>query len=192
MAFRDELTGLPGRRALDERLRALGRTLRAGDGRRRPLQEVQRHPRPRHRRPGAEARRGAARRASAAAGSPSATAARSSPCSSRAGTRTTRCRTSSRCARTSRAYRMALRAPDRPKRTRKGKRRAARAGGTKHLSVTVDRRRGAHAALRQPAEVIKAADEALYRAKRAGTEPRRRRVTPAAAPPLRGEPATRS
>lgn len=44
MAFRDELTGLPGRRALNERLQRMGR-LHAGDGRRGSLQGVQRHPR---------------------------------------------------------------------------------------------------------------------------------------------------
>jgi len=66
-------------------------------------------------------------------------------------------------------YRMQLRAPDRPRRSRKGRRRRGAAGGTKRLSVTVSigvasrtPRHGAAAA------VLKAADRALYRAKRAG------------------------
>jgi hypothetical protein len=48
MAFRDELTGLPGRRA--ERAHAApGAQLCDRHERRRPLQEIQRHPRPRRR-----------------------------------------------------------------------------------------------------------------------------------------------
>ena len=69
-------------------------------------------------------------------------------------------------------YRMAIRAGNRPASEKKGSRRRAareRGGRDKGLSVTVsigvagpDRRR------RTPAEVIKAADEALYRAKEGG------------------------
>jgi hypothetical protein len=61
MAFGDELTGLPARRALEEALREPRSELRGCDDRRRPLQAVQRQARPRRRRPGAEARRRAAR-----------------------------------------------------------------------------------------------------------------------------------
>ncbi|UFH49785.1 GGDEF domain-containing protein [Pseudomonas sp. KNUC1026] len=39
MAFRDELTGLPGRRALNERLQRLRARLRAGHGRRGPFKK---------------------------------------------------------------------------------------------------------------------------------------------------------
>jgi PleD family two-component response regulator len=67
------------------------------------------------------------------------------------------------------AYRMTLRAPDRPRRTRSGKRRRGASGGTKQLAVTVSigvaSRTPRHDA---PEAVIKAADRALYRAKRGG------------------------
>jgi diguanylate cyclase (GGDEF)-like protein len=64
---------------------------------------------------------------------------------------------------------MALRAPDRPRRTRKGKLRRGAPGGTKHLSVTVSIGVAARTARHEgPEAVIKAADRALYRAKRAG------------------------
>jgi len=66
-------------------------------------------------------------------------------------------------------YRMALRAPDRPRRTRSGKRRRGAPGGTKSLSVTVSIGVAARTPRHdEPAAVIKAADRALYRAKRAG------------------------
>jgi diguanylate cyclase (GGDEF)-like protein len=70
-------------------------------------------------------------------------------------------------------YRMAVRAPDRPKTEEEGTKRRAnlspRGNPEKHLSVTISI--GACAPserLRTPAQVIKAADEALYRAKQAG------------------------
>ena len=66
-------------------------------------------------------------------------------------------------------YRMAVRGGDRPKSEKKGSRRRAARERAKGLSVTVsigvagpDRRH------RTPAQVIKAADEALYRAKEGG------------------------
>jgi diguanylate cyclase (GGDEF)-like protein len=67
-------------------------------------------------------------------------------------------------------YRMAVRAPDRPKLAEDGmKRRAGPSTSSPHLSVTVSI--GACAPtgrLRTPAQVIRAADEALYRAKQGG------------------------
>jgi len=66
-------------------------------------------------------------------------------------------------------YRMAVRAPGRPKRAEDGSRRRGAGNPEKHLSVTVSI--GACARderLRTPAQVIKAADEALYRAKQSG------------------------
>jgi diguanylate cyclase (GGDEF)-like protein len=64
---------------------------------------------------------------------------------------------------------MALRAPDRPRRSRSGKRRRGAAGSTKNLSVTVSIGVAARTPRHdQPEAVIKAADKALYRAKRAG------------------------
>jgi PleD family two-component response regulator len=67
-------------------------------------------------------------------------------------------------------YRMAIRAPDRPKRTKTGKRRRAGAGkAPREVSVTIsigiaqrtDR-------LDSPEKVIRSADKALYHAKKAG------------------------
>jgi diguanylate cyclase (GGDEF)-like protein len=66
-------------------------------------------------------------------------------------------------------YRMAVRAPDRPKELELGAKRRGEGASDKHLSVTVSI--GAcrpSASLRNPAQVIKGADEALYRAKQAG------------------------
>jgi diguanylate cyclase (GGDEF)-like protein len=66
-------------------------------------------------------------------------------------------------------YRMALRAPDRPRRSRSGKRRRGAAGGAKHLYVTVSIGVAARSTRHdRPDAVIKAADRALYRAKRGG------------------------
>ncbi len=66
-------------------------------------------------------------------------------------------------------YRMAMRGGDRPKSAKKGSKRRGEHQGEQGLSVTVsigvagpDKRR------RAPAEVIKSADEALYRAKQGG------------------------
>jgi diguanylate cyclase (GGDEF)-like protein len=66
-------------------------------------------------------------------------------------------------------YRMAIRGEDRPKKAEEGsKRRRARAAG-KALSVTVSiGAAGPSERARTPHQVIKAADEALYRAKQAG------------------------
>ena len=66
-------------------------------------------------------------------------------------------------------YRMAVRSPDRPKAHDHGAKRRGAGAPDKHLSVTVSI--GACAPsdqLRTPAQVIKAADEALYRAKQGG------------------------
>lgn len=67
-------------------------------------------------------------------------------------------------------YQMAVRSPDRPKTAEDGSRRRGAGGSETRLSVTVSigacapGKRG----LRTPAQVIKAADEALYRAKQSG------------------------
>ena len=66
-------------------------------------------------------------------------------------------------------YRMAVRAPDRPKSVERGTRRRGEGNPEKHLSVTVSIGAcGPSGRLRTPAQVIKAADEALYRAKQSG------------------------
>jgi diguanylate cyclase (GGDEF)-like protein len=66
-------------------------------------------------------------------------------------------------------YRMAVRAPDRPKEVKHGAKRRGEGTTDKHFSVTVSI--GAcspSSSLRTPAQVVKAADEALYRAKQGG------------------------
>ena len=71
-------------------------------------------------------------------------------------------------------YRMAVRAPDRPKDVEDGAKRRGEGAADKHLSVTVSI--GACSPskrLRTPRKVIKAADEALYRAKQGGRNRRR-------------------
>ncbi|MCG6873576.1 MAG: GGDEF domain-containing protein [Betaproteobacteria bacterium] len=67
-------------------------------------------------------------------------------------------------------YRMAIRSPDRPKRTRTGKRRRASTGkAPREVSVTVSIGAAHHTErLDTPEKVIKSADKALYRAKKAG------------------------
>jgi diguanylate cyclase (GGDEF)-like protein len=66
-------------------------------------------------------------------------------------------------------YRMAVRSPDRPKRLEDGSKRRGAGSPDKHLSVTVSIGAcGPNPSLRTPAQVIKAADEALYRAKQSG------------------------
>ena len=66
-------------------------------------------------------------------------------------------------------YRMAVRAADRPKSGEEGAKLRGEGAVEKHLSVTVSIGAcGAKKKSRSPAQVIKAADEALYRAKQAG------------------------
>jgi diguanylate cyclase (GGDEF)-like protein len=66
-------------------------------------------------------------------------------------------------------YRMAVRAPDRPKTAEDGSKRRGERSIERHLSVTVSiGASGPNASLGTPAQVIKAADEALYRAKQGG------------------------
>lgn len=66
-------------------------------------------------------------------------------------------------------YRMAIRAPDRPRRKRTGKRRRSPASTGRTVSVTVSIGVAGRSDRHDYAEaVIKAADKALYRAKRAG------------------------
>ena len=67
-------------------------------------------------------------------------------------------------------YRMAVRGEDRPKEKEEGEKcvpRRQRAAGKDALGDRLDRRRRAARGKRTPPQVLKAADEALYRAKRA-------------------------
>jgi diguanylate cyclase (GGDEF)-like protein len=66
-------------------------------------------------------------------------------------------------------YRMAVRAPDRPKSAEDGMKKRAGSAPSAHLSVTVSIGACAPSGrLKTPAQVIRAADEALYRAKEGG------------------------
>jgi diguanylate cyclase (GGDEF)-like protein len=65
-------------------------------------------------------------------------------------------------------YRMAVRAPDRPKQAEEGAKRRGERPPEKVLSVTVSIGLAAPSGGQNPREVVKAADEALYRAKKAG------------------------
>jgi len=66
-------------------------------------------------------------------------------------------------------YRMTVRAADRPKKSDEGEKRRGAGGSEKILSVTVSIGLAAPGEeLRTPQQVIKAADEALYRAKQGG------------------------
>jgi diguanylate cyclase (GGDEF)-like protein len=65
-------------------------------------------------------------------------------------------------------YRMAVRAPDRPKSAEDGAKRRGAGAPDKHLSVTVSIGACASGRVRTPVQVIRAADEALYRAKQSG------------------------
>jgi diguanylate cyclase (GGDEF)-like protein len=66
-------------------------------------------------------------------------------------------------------YRMAVRSEERPRREETGIRRRGDAAPTKLLSVTVSMGAAEPEVERQPpAQVLKAADEALYRAKKGG------------------------
>ena len=62
-----------------------------------------------------------------------------------------------------------VRSPARPSKTKKGKAKRGQGGGEKNLKVTVSAGVAARSDLRPtPEDVLKAADKALYRAKKAG------------------------
>jgi diguanylate cyclase (GGDEF)-like protein len=170
LAFRDQLTSLPGRRALEERLRSVGsryvvamvdvdhfkqfndthghdigdQVLRLVGGR---LAEVQ---------AGTAYRYGGEEFCVLFPGSEIAEAERALEA----------------IRRSIEHYRMAVRAPDRPKQAEEGAKRRGRitsqAAPEKVLSVTVSIGLAAPSGRQSPRGVLKAADEALYRAKKAG------------------------
>ena len=170
LAFRDQLTGLPGRRALEERLRSVGsryvvamvdvdhfkqfndthghdigdQVLRLVAGR---LAEVY---------GGVAYRYGGEEFCVLFPGSDTAEAERALEAMRRS----------------IEHYRMAVRAPDRPKQTEEGAKRRGRitpqGPPEKVLSVTVSIGLAAPSGGQPPREVLKAADEALYRAKKGG------------------------
>ena len=166
LAFRDQLTGLPARRALDERLRSIGRryavgmvdvdhfkqfndthghdvgdqVLRLVAGR---LAEV---------RDGVAYRYGGEEFCVLFPGSDIAEAERAVEA----------------IRRSIEHYRMAVRAPGRPKQAEEGAKRRGERPPEKVLSVTVSVGLAAPRDRQPPREVLKAADEALYRAKKGG------------------------
>jgi len=170
LAFRDQLTGLPGRRALEERLRNVGsryvvamvdvdhfkqfndthghdigdQVLRLVAGR---LAEVH---------DGVAYRYGGEEFCVLFPGSDMAEAERALEA----------------IRRSIEHYRMAVRAPDRPKQAEEGAKRRGRIPSPdppeKVLSVTVSIGLAAPSSGQPPREVLKAADEALYRAKKSG------------------------
>jgi diguanylate cyclase (GGDEF)-like protein len=168
MAFRDELTGLPGRRALDERLKATGRTYAVAMvdvDHFKKFNDTHGHD------VGDQVLKLVASRLAGVGGGGIAfryggeefTILFAGKDADEALPHLEQLRADIA------GYRMALRASDRPRRSRSGKRRRGAAGGTKNLSVTVSigvaGRTPRHGG---PDAVIKAADRALYRAKRAG------------------------
>jgi len=168
MAFRDELTGLPGRRALDERLRATGRTYAVAMvdvDHFKKFNDTHGHD------VGDQVLKLVASRLAGVGGGGIAfryggeefTILFAGKDADEALPHLERLRADIA------GYRMALRAPDRPRRSRSGKRRRGAAGSTQNLSVTVSIGVAARTPRHdQPEAVIKAADKALYRAKRAG------------------------
>jgi len=168
MAFRDELTGLPGRRALDERLKATGRTYAVAMvdvDHFKKFNDTHGHD------VGDQVLKLVASRLAAVSGGGIAfryggeefTIVFPGKDADEAAQHLEQLRADIA------GYRMALRAPDRPRRTRSGKRRRGAPGGTKNLSVTVSIGVAARTPRHdEPEAVIKAADRALYRAKRGG------------------------
>jgi diguanylate cyclase (GGDEF)-like protein len=168
MAFRDELTGLPGRRALDERLRATGRTYAVAMV---DVDHFKKFNDSHGHDVGDQVLKLVASRLAGVGGGGIAfryggeefTILFAGKDADEALPHLERLRADIA------GYRMALRAPDRPRRSRSGKRRRGAAGSTKNLSVTVSIGVAARTPRHdQPEAVIKAADKALYRAKRAG------------------------
>jgi diguanylate cyclase (GGDEF)-like protein len=168
MAFRDELTGLPGRRALDERLRATGRTYAVAMV---DVDHFKKFNDSHGHDVGDQVLKLVASRLAGVGGGGIAfryggeefTILFAGKDADEALPHLERLRADIA------GYRMALRAPDRPRRSRSGKRRRGAAGSTKNLSVTVSIGVAARTSRHdQPEAVIKAADKALYRAKRAG------------------------
>ncbi len=170
MAFRDELTGLPGRRALDERLKATGRRYAVAMvdvDHFKKFNDTHGHD------VGDQVLKLVASRLAGVGGGGTAfryggeefTILFPGQDADEAMPHLEQLRADIA------GYRMALRAPDRPRRTRSGKRRRGAPGGTKSLSVTVSIGVAARTPRHdQPEAVIRAADKALYRAKRGGRD----------------------
>lgn len=167
LAFRDELTGLPGRRALEERLRGLGDvyTIAMVDvDHFKPFNDTHGHD------IGDQVLRLVAARLAEVEGGgvafryggeefavlfPGVRLAAAEP-------------HLERIRQSIQAYRMAVRAPDRPRSRKAGSARRGEQAPEKTLSVTVSLGVAEAAGGSSPSGVMKAADQALYRAKQAG------------------------
>ena len=167
LAFRDELTGLPSRRALDERMRALGSryVVAMGDvDHFKKFNDTHGHD------VGDQVLRLVAARLAAVGGGgrafryggeeftvlfPDTTLKEALP-------------HLEAVRQAVEAYRMAIRGDDRPKSGRKGSKLRGEGPADETLSVTISIGAAEPKPGMKPAEVIKAADEALYRAKQAG------------------------
>ena len=167
LAFRDQLTGLPGRRALDERLRSVGSEYAIGMvdvDHFKQFNDTHGHD------IGDQVLRLVGGRLATVAGGVAHRYGGEEFCVLFPGGDIREAeRALEEMRRSVETYRMAVRAPDRPKQAEEGAKRRGEREVEKLLSVTVSIGVAAPSAERgTPREVVKAADEALYRAKKAG------------------------
>ena len=166
LAFRDQLTGLPARRALEERLRSLGERYAIGMvdvDHFKQFNDTHGHD------IGDQVLRLVAGRLGDVDGGIAYRYGGEEFCVLFPGVRIRDAERALEAIRESiERYRMAVRAPDRPKQADEGAKRRGEGAPEKMLSVTVSIGVARPAAEQTPREVVKAADEALYRAKRAG------------------------
>jgi diguanylate cyclase (GGDEF)-like protein len=166
LAFRDQLTGLPARRALEERLRSLGErySIAMVDvDHFKQFNDTHGHD------IGDQVLRLVAGRLNQVEGGIAYRYGGEEFCVLFPGVRVRDAARALEAIRDSIArYRMAVRAPNRPKQADEGAKRRGEGAPEKVLSVTVSIGVARPAAEQTPREVVKAADEALYRAKRAG------------------------
>ena len=170
LAFRDQLTGLPARRALDERLRSMGSRYAVGMvdvDHFKQFNDTHGHD------IGDQVLRLVAGRLAEVEGGIAYRYGGEEFCVLFPGVRLREAERALEAIRGAiESYRMAVRAPDRPKRAEEGAKRRGRMTSQgvpeKVLSVTVSIGVARPRNGQPPREVLKAADEALYRAKRAG------------------------
>jgi diguanylate cyclase (GGDEF)-like protein len=166
LAFRDQLTGLPGRRALDERLRSVYSRYAVGMvdvDRFKQFNDTHGHD------VGDQVLRLVAGRLAEVQGGVAYRYGGEEFCVLFPGSDLAEAERALEAIRRSiEHYRMAVRAPNRPKQAEEGAKRRGERLPEKGLSVTVSIGLAAPAGNQSPREVLKAADEALYRAKNAG------------------------
>ena len=170
LAFRDQLTGLPGRRALEERLRSVGSRYAVGMvdvDHFKQFNDTHGHD------VGDQVLRLVAGRLAEVQGGVAYRYGGEEFCVLFPGSGIAETERALEAIRRSvEHYRIAVRAPDRPKQAEEGAKRRGRVTSQgppeKILSVTVSIGLAAPSGGQAPREVLKAADEALYRAKKAG------------------------